>query len=496
MKIMLINPAPEHYTRARCAPLGVLSLGSYLKAKGHSVKILNRAISTTDIEKEFDEFRPDFVGCSLLTVMSVKDSEFVSKKAKKHGIITVWGGPFVTSLPEMTLDLGCVDIISMGEGEATWLDLADTAEKGGDIYSVKGIAYKKNGTFVKTEEREFMDLSTLVPIDYSLIDAKKTLYKNYDYDGIMGMYLSKGCTGRCTFCYNHDFHSSCRRSRPIEHFIQEATELKEKHGAKAIAFADELFGYNKETLREICHAMIEADLQLHWGAMTKIGIFDEEDFQLMYDAGCRWLEFGVESGAQTTLARMKKGMKLSDVEKDLQICKKIGIITLCYFIVGFPDETEEELKKTCELVNRISYTKFVCSYFSPLPGSEIFDKLVAEGRHTPAKNMRECQKTKIFYSPKPNLSKVKTLDLKVVRSYILWSSFTKKSFIESGKINYSVAKKDIVDVLKSLKGHGFWAGVEQLFSSGYEFLDIFFYANFFPHIIKKYGLNLKGENEK
>lgn len=496
MKIMLINPAPEHYTRARCAPLGILSIGSYLQANGHTVKLLNRAVASTDICKELDEFKPDFIGCSLLAVMAVKDSIVVSREAKKKGIITVWGGPFVSSSPELTLDLDCVDIISLGEGEGTWLDLANTAEAGGDIYSVKGIAHKKNGVFTKTEKREFLDLSVLPQIDYSLIDIQKTFYKNYDYDGIMGMYVSKGCTGHCTFCYNNDFHNSCRRSRPVEVFIKEAKELKEKYGMKAIAFADELFGLNKATLRELCNAMIEADLQLHWGAMTKIGIFDEEDFQLMYKAGCRWLEFGIESGAKTTLARMKKGMKLSDVEKDLETCRKIGIISLCYFIVGFPDETEDELRETCQLVNRISYTKFVCSYFSPLPGSEIFDKLVSEGRHTPAKSMKECMKTRIFYSPKPNLSQVKSLDLKVVRCNILWDSFTKKSFKEGNKIDYSVAKKDILDVLKSLKGHGFKAGVEQFFASGYEFLDIFFYANFFPGIVKKYGLDLKGKNKK
>lgn len=491
MKVLLINPSPEHYTRARCAPLGVLSIASYLEANGHTVKILNRAISSTDIRTELDEFKPDFLGCSLLAVMSVKDCIIVSKEAKKRGICVVWGGPYVTASPELTLELGCMDFISMGEGEETWLELLKVAEEGGDLCSVKGLAYLKNGELIKTPEREFMDISKLPPINYDLINVRQTLYKNYDYDGIMGMYLSKGCTGHCTFCYNTDFHKNCRRSRDVDLFIEEVRYLKENHGLKAVAFADELFGYNKETLREICTKLIEANLGIHWGGMTKIGLFDKEDFQLMYDAGCRWLEFGIESGAKTTLARMKKGYKPGRVEEDLQNCRDVGIISLCYFIVGFPDETEEELRETCQLVNRISYTKFVCSYFSPLPGSEIYDKLVAEGKHTPPKSMKECMKTKIFYSPKPNLSKVKSLDLKVVRCHILWSSFTKKNFIENGKLNYSVAKKDILDVLRSLKGHGFKNGVEQFFISGYEFLDIFFYANFFPKIVKKYGLNLK-----
>ena len=488
MRVMLVNPKPAGYTRARCAPLGVLSIASYLEANGHEVKVLNRAIKSTDINVELDEFKPDYIGCSLLTNLLVKDCIEVSQAAKKRGVTVVWGGPYISAIPEIVLQLDCIDLLSLGEGEETWLELLDTAEKGGDIYSIKGLAYMKDGRFVKTPEREFIDLSKLVPINYDLIDTRVTLYKNYDYDGIMGMYLSKGCTGRCTFCYNHNFQKSCRRSRPIEHFIQEAKYVKEKFGAKAIAMADELFGCDKETLREFCDAMNEANLGLHWGAMTKIGIFDREDFRMMYDAGCRWLEFGVESGAQSTLARMKKGMKLSRVEEDLQICREIGIITLCYFIVGFPDETEEELLETCRLINKIDYSRFVCSYFSPLPGSEIFDKLVAEGRHTPPKTMKESMKTKILYSPKPNLSKVRTLELKVVRSHMLWRSFTKKKFDKNGKDNYATAKKDIYDVLKSLKGHGFKAGVEQFFISGYEFLDIFFYANFFPSILKKYEL--------
>jgi len=163
--------------------------------------------------------------------------------------------------------------------------------------------------------------------------------------------------------------------------------------------------------------------------------------------------------------------------------------------VGFPGETVEELKETCTLVNKIKYTRFVCSYFSPLPGSEIYEKLVGEGRFSPPTELKSFLKSKIFYSPKPNLSEVRTLDLKVIRSYILWSSFKRKSFEKSGKIDYSLARKDIIDVLKSLRGHGFTEGVIQFFASAYEFLDIFFYANFFPGIRKKYGIDLKPDKE-
>ncbi len=491
MRVLIINPLPEHYTRARCAPLGCLAIASAVQEAGHTVKLLNRAISSEDIRPVLDEFKPDFIGCSLLTGMAVKDSVYASREAKKRGITVVWGGPFVSSMPEIVLQLDCIDYLSLGEGESTWLEMLEKAENGEDFSSIKGLAYMRDGKFVKTEDREFLDLTKLAPLDYSLIDVQKTFYKNYHYDGIVSMYMSKGCTGKCTFCYNKAFHNSCRRSRDVNTFIKEAKLLKNTYGAKAIAFADELLGGNKEGIREICEAMIEAEINLPWGAMTKIGIFDREDFELMYKAGCRWLEFGVESGSRTTLNRMKKGMKLQDVEKDLLICKELGIITLCYFIVGFPGETEDELRETCQLINKIKYSRFVCSYFSPLPGSEIYEKLIAEGKIVPPETMKEFSRTKILYSPDPNLSEVSTLELKVIRSHILWRSFSKKSFVENGKINYSLAKKDVIDVLKSLRGHGVKEGIIQFFASGYEFLDIFFYANFFPSVIKKYGLDMK-----
>ena len=489
MNVLLINPKFDRYTRTLCTPLGLLSIATYLETHGHNVKLLNRAARFTDIRREFDEFKPDMIGCSFLSPMPLKDAVVVSTEAKKRGIFVVWGGPFVSSVPELCFSLGCLDVISLGEGEATILELAEKLQAGEDWHGVKGLAYVRDGRFVKTEEREFLDLSALPPINYEFIDDyEPLLYTNYNYDGVFGMYLSKGCTQNCTFCYNHDFHHGCRRQRPVEVLIEEAKYLKEKHGIKAISFTDELFGGNKKNLQYICSAMLEAQLGLYWGCMTRIGIFDEEDFQLMYDAGCRWIEFGVESGSRTELARMKKGLNPDRVPVDLKICKKIGITTLCYFIVGFPDETEAELKDTCALMNSIDYTRFVCSYFNPLAGSEVFNKLVAEGRFTPPAKIEDYMKTKIFYSPKPNLSKVPTKELKVVRSHMLWKSFTKKHYVEDEKKGWATARKDIVDALEAISGHGFKQGLEQLFITGYEFLDIFFYANFFPKTMKKYGL--------
>lgn len=497
MRVMLVNPEPKHYTRTRCAPLGVIAIGSYLKSKGHTVKVLNRAIVKTDIRKELDDFKPDFLGCSFTSIMVMEDSIEISTEAKKRGVCVVWGGQFITCSPELFLEYDCFDLLSLGEGEDTWQELCEKKEKGEDWHSISGIAYKDyKGELIKNPDRDFVDLYKLPPLDYSLIDVKKTFYTNYDYQNTASIYLSKGCNGQCTFCYNKAFHKKTYREKNINCLIEEAKQLKEVYGAQALSFADEFFGYNRENMHRICNAFIDADLGMYWGIMTKIGVFNREDLELMYKAGCRWIEFGIESGSKATLARMKKGLKIERVEEDLSNCRDIGIATLCYFIVGFPGETEEELKETCLLLNKINYTKFVLTFFSPLPGSEIVEKIVSEGKYTPPKTVKEILKSSSRYEPKPNLSNVSSLDLRVVRAYVLWRSFTKKSFIENGKINYTIAKRDVLDVLKSLVGHGFKEGVIQFFASGFEFLDIFFYANFFPKIVKKYGLDLKEKKEK
>jgi len=125
----------------------------------------------------------------------------------------------------------------------------------------------------------------------------------------------------------------------------------------------------------------------------------------------------------------------------------------------------------------------------PGPGSELYSQLVSDGRYHPPKTFKEYTNIKFFYSPDPNFSKVSSKDLKVVRAYFLWKGFSRKYFSETSR-TYDIAKKDIVDVLKQFKGHNLKFAVQLILISAYEFSDIFFYAHFFPSVIKKYNLKI------
>ena len=108
MRVLFINPAMERYTRQVSMPLGMMSIATYLKANGHTVKIIDRTIKTTKIEKELESFVPDVVGVSVFSLKSFTDATKVSLAAK-NTVQRLFGEVFsfrlIRSLPSTILTL-------------------------------------------------------------------------------------------------------------------------------------------------------------------------------------------------------------------------------------------------------------------------------------------------------------------------------------------------------------------------------------------------------
>ena len=487
MRILFINPAMEKYTRQVSFPLGMMSIATYLNHNGHTAKIIDRTIKTTDINKELSDFRPDIVGLSVFSLKSFTDAQKVSVAAKQYGAKVVWGGVFASLDCEFVFKNIDIDYISVGEGEETWLELCNTLEEGGNFKEVAGLSYKEDSKVLFTAEREFMDLSLLPPVDFTLIDTNKYLGPMYGCKKTALLYISKGCYGSCTFCFNTQFHKRCHRCKPMSVFLEEAEYLIKNHGVDCIYFADELWGRNKEEVRYLCNEIINSGLKFSWVAQTRAGYFDKEEYFLMKKAGCIALDFGIESGSPTMLKTIKKNIPYDRICETFEYCNQAGIISLANFIIGFPDETEQQLRETVEMAKKINSTQQTFFFFMPGPGSELYEKLINEGRYTPPATFRDYTNIKFFYSPEPNFSKVPAKELKAIRAYFLWKGFSKKHFSSSAR-KYDIAKKDIEDVLRQFKGHDLKFALQLFISSVYEFSDIFLYAHCFPSILKKYNL--------
>ena len=487
MRVMFVNPGMTRYTRQVGLPLGLISIGTYLETHGHTVKIIDHTVKSSDIKKDLAEFRPDILGVSIISIKSFYDSEKVSLAAKEFGAKVVWGGVLPTMDPDFVFKNIGIDFISVGEGEKTWLELVEALEAGGDAKNVPGLAYYENGEVVYSPERPLMNLADLPPMDFTLVDVEKYLDRMYGCKKAAMEYMAKGCVGNCTFCFNKKFHHGCYRMRPVETFLKEVEFLVKNYGVDCIYFTDELWCKNRGEMLYQCKAFRESGLDFKWGVQTRIGIFSKEDFQIMKDSGCLWIDFGVESGSREMLKKINKGIPYDRIEQTFSDCAEVGIITIANFIVGLPDETIENFKDTVKMASRIKATQKTFFFYMPEAGTKLHGELVKSGRYKTPENFKEYTNVKYFYSPKPNLSEIPNKDLKVVRAHFLWQAFSKKQFNDD-VAGHDLAWKYIVAVLKQFKDKDLSFALQLFFISAYEFTDIFFYAHFFPFTKKKYEL--------
>jgi len=488
MRILFINPATSRYTRSVSVPLGILSIASYLESKNHKVKIYDRTVDKTKLETVIESFRPEIAGISLMSYKSIGDALFVAKALKEEEIKVVFGGPLPSVVPELTLKYNFIDIISLGEGEATWLELAEFYENGGsDLSKIRGIAFKNpEGETVYTGERDFIDLRLLAPLNWKLINVPKYFQSSYGCKKMLYLYSAKGCPHSCTFCYNKDFHRCTYRKRPFEILLDEIKYLVNNYAMDGVYFADELWCRNKKEMFDICTKLKELNLDFVWGCQTRIGLFDEEDFVYMHECGCRWIFFGIESGYEKILKKINKNISYDKIEDTFHACKKANIACIGSFIAGFPDETTDDLKQTINLINKLDTSLINLNYLALIPGSEIYKFLVESGKYTEVESLEELTKKSPMEKLEYNYSKIPDIDIKVVRAYCMWRSFTATDVPGTKKFDF--AKKVITDAIKSVKTGEIIAFIASTYFAGVEFIKILFYANFFPGIKKKYNL--------
>lgn len=185
------------------------------------------------------------------------------------------------------------------------------------------------------------------------------------------MITSRGCPYRCTFC-SSKIYTRKYRFRTAENVINEVSFLV-KNGFKDITFFDDSFTVNRKRVLEICDKI--KDKQISWRCLSRVDNVDKELLKSMKDSGCYQIQFGVESGSQRMLNLMKKGIKVNQIKKAFELCNKIGIETVGFFMLGYPGETIKTIEKTIKLAHAIKPDFVTFNLFTPLPGSEIFDKM-------------------------------------------------------------------------------------------------------------------------
>lgn len=366
-------------------PLGLLYVASVLEKKSASLKIMDAFAENLDwhqIEEKFKQYNPDILGltCVTSTFGEVAKIAGIAKKSNPN-ITVVVGGPHVTATPKQTLEkYPEMDIIVIGEGDYTLLDIDAALQENRELKAVKGIAYRKDNQIIVTPPRPMIHNLDEVPFPARHL-VKNELYKPPTHisgrDSFFSILSSRGCPNLCTFCSSKITFGSAIRYRSPENVLEEIKQSIKFVNTNYLVFMDDTFTVNKERVLIICKMLKE--LNITWGSYARVNTVDEEMLIAMKDAGCNWIGFGVESGSQDILNKVKKGITIEQVRKAFKITKKLGIATTAFFILGHLDETHETIKETIKFAKEIDADFAQFNVLTPYPGTEVYERASREG---------------------------------------------------------------------------------------------------------------------
>lgn len=385
----------------RFPPLGLGYIVAYLKSHGISAEFVDCTFMKQEKAlKRIRDTNPTIVGIQAMFSMKEKTMEFADLLRKDCELLVV-GGPLATSNPEEFI--GSFDVVAIGEGEQTMLELAQAVENHSDFNDIKGIMFKEKGRIVATPARDFAgDLDKIPFPSRELFDNQA--YKNY-YSRNFGytttaIITSRGCPFQCDFCSRPIFGNTFR-SRTASNIVQEV-EAVQKLGYQRVWFADDCFTLNRGRLMEICEELIRRNIMIGWECLSRVDTVDLSVAEKMKNAGCVQVFFGIESGNNGILKIMKKQATVEQARKAVHVFKRTGIQVGAFFILGYPGESEETILDTVNFASSLplDYLSFTFPY--PIPGTPLYgrvkNRMISKEWQEP-KKLSLIKHKLLFYSP-------------------------------------------------------------------------------------------------
>lgn len=369
-------------------PMGLLYVGGALKKAGYDVHLYH--ITSKEIEKtieKIESLNPLFVGFSTFTGAQLTHSSKMSKILKERlSCPMVWGGVHPSLLPEETLSEDYVDIVVIGEGEITAVELADALSNGSKLNDVAGIGLKsKSGKQFLTEDRPHLKNLDDYRIDWDLVNIKKYFYPFEDSKRAVNFITSRGCPHSCGFCYNFKFNKSHWRAHSKEFVVKELVALKDSYSVDGVVFSDDNLFVDKRRAIDMLR-----EINLPWHGDLRIDYVTEKLAEEIESVNCKEAFFGIESGSERILKLINKGITVPQVMRAAEIfAKHPDIIFDGSTIVGMPTETRKEVDMTLDLVLKLSdihpRIRVNIGLYLPFPGTPMFELARKNGFVPPKK---------------------------------------------------------------------------------------------------------------
>ncbi len=428
MKILLIRP--DSFIPSAAPPLGLLYLTSYIREySDHEVKICDaryHEYSLDAVEEIIREEKPDLVGITALSVEAEETHQIAARsKMAAPDAFTVVGGPYVTSDYTQVMKDTNVDFAVIGEGERSFLQLINALEKGEDFTQVREIAYREDGEVKKTDTLEYIE--NLDELPYPAWDAiDLELYFRYRRRGkrtssnqhqmkrrVLPIQTSRGCPFRCNYC--HNLFGKRLRYRTIENVIGELRLMKDTYGVEEIEIMDDTFNVDLNRAKAIFRRIIEEkfDFKISFTNGLRADRFDDEILDLFKEAGVYRIVVAIESANPRIQKAIRKNVNLEKAREYIIKAVKRKFSVGAFFMIGFKDETEEEVLNTINWAVNTPLHTATFSIMTPFPNTDIWHELRAEG-HDLSADYKHFSKVSLNVSkvPSERLEKLRQLGYK------------------------------------------------------------------------------------
>lgn len=339
----------------------------------------------------------DIIGMSCMFSTLWPITRDLAAEVRKHfpDALMVLGSEHGTAVPENSLRTSDFDIVALGEGVETILDIVSVYRADPDSRQgwtqIKGIAYldeqgnfKDNGLAPRKR-----DVDQIAPPDWDSLPIREYIDRHQINGANLGRSMpllgTWGCPYQCTFCSNPGMWTQQWIPRNPKLLVDEMELYVKKYNVTNFDFQDLTAMIRRSWIIEFTQELIDRKLNVTWQlpSGTRAEVFDQEVATRLYAAGLRLLSFAPESGSEKMLKLVKKQVDLTQMLKSMEIAINSGLKLSCFLVLGFPGETKETLKETLALVRKMALLgvhDLACAKFVPYPGSKLFKDLQASGK--------------------------------------------------------------------------------------------------------------------
>lgn len=390
MKILMVVYDNDSYIS--WFPQGLGYLASAARNAGHEVYVYQQDIyhwpdsHLTDYlnKNSFDVVEVSVIGGYYQYHKLLSLSEAINASRNRKLFKYTIGGHGPAADPKFFLKKTGADVVGIGEGEITFVELLDAFSGKRTWESVDGIAYfDENGQYIKTKSRELIEnIDEIAWPAYDLFDMTHyTLLRLPNIKGserCMPLLSGRGCIFACNFCYRLD---KGFRPRSAESIIEEIKFLKEKYNVSYIAFSDELLMSSRERTIQLCDAFIDAKLNIKWDCNGRLNFADVDVLERMKEAGCVFINYGIESLDNATLKVMHKGLTKEMIIRGVENTLQVGISPGLNIIYGNINEPLSAIDDAVDFLLRYDDHAQMRTLrpVTPYPGTELFEYAVEHG---------------------------------------------------------------------------------------------------------------------